>query len=188
MPQKIIFYTQVVCYPPITTCLDSFYDVRHHTNDTEFQIDFDEDVIIVLKSCGNHWFRHSLSTELQLRQGFFRLKTDMPYQQCVWIKNLSSATALYVEKGTTLSSLLSQSEIAYKLCHMKLVDLACHNEPVDMNISKSDNDKNNENDEDIDSVNNEEEEEEEKEEGEIDDDDGDEQSTNIKTYYDVDSS
>ena len=126
--QQVIYYTQTVCYTRMkdNSCLDQYYDARYYKNDQSFTIEPNEDILLVIRNCGNHWFRHALSYETRLRENktSFRLGTgNVPFQQCLWIKNSHSTKGHYVEEGTTLSAILSEPEILFKLCHVSVHDL-----------------------------------------------------------------
>lgn len=125
--QQVIYYTQTVCYTRMkdNSCLDQYYDARYYKNDQSFTIEPNEDILLVIRNCGNHWFRHALSYETRLRENktSFRITSHVPFQQCLWIKNISSTKGFYVEEHTTLSAILSEPEILFKLCHVSVHDL-----------------------------------------------------------------
>jgi len=132
------------------SCLDQYYDARYYENDVDFTIGPNEDVILIIRNCGNHWFRHALSYELKYANNRFETTSDVPHQQCLWIKNISSTTSLFVEEKTTLSSVLALAEIVFKLCHVATDDLyAYHNaNENDMEDAADDDDDNDDDDED----------------------------------------
>ena len=125
VPQQVILYTQTMCYNRMKdhSCLDQYYDARFYENQTSFNIDTNEEVIIVLRNCNQHWFRQALSYEMRFVQNRWTVTSEHPWQPCLLIRNRSETTALHVEENTTLSALLEQPEIIYKSVHIRQVDL-----------------------------------------------------------------
>jgi len=110
--QKIISFTKTVCGN-----VDDG-DARQYENKKAFTIEPGEDLIFILRHCGNSWLRGGLSFAVKKWKNQFMLRNQRPYQLCLWIRNMSSTVGMYVEEDTTLASVLMEPELIFKLCHI----------------------------------------------------------------------
>ena len=120
--QKIVHYNQDICFSRVLGNPDQYYDAKFYRSQAAFDINFNEDVIIVLRNCGDSWFRHGMTHEVKLIDGLFTFTGKCPCQLCLYICNYSGNAEIHVEAGTPLSYLLAQSEIIFKLVHIPLKD------------------------------------------------------------------
>ena len=120
--QKIVHYNQDICSSRVLGNPDQYYDAKFYRSQAAFDINFNEDVIIVLRNCGDSWFRHGMTHEVKLIDGVFTFTGKCPRQLCLYIRNYSGNAEIHVEAGTPLSYLLAQSEIIFKLVHIPLKD------------------------------------------------------------------
>ena len=159
LPQQVILYRQTQCYNRLeeNACLTQYYNAQFYENQTSFNIDPNEEVIIVLRNCGQNWFRHAMTYEMQFVENRWIVTSPHPWQACILIKNHSDRTALHVEEHSTLAALLEQTEIIHKLVHIRQIDLQLYRTQQEQSNSKEEEEEEEEEEE----VNEEEEEKEE---------------------------
>lgn len=150
MAQKLIYYNHNVCFTKKKqstldwTDLDNFYHPYFYKNNELYSISPDDDIIIVLLNCGNHWFGHGLLNKFTFSdENKFQIQTfdamDLS-RVCIWIKNVApyhpmigQAPTLHIPAGTPLSKLLNHKDIVYKLGYITLKELTKTNRVAMLN-------------------------------------------------------
>lgn len=135
--QKIVHYNQDICFGRVLGNPDQYYDAKFYRSQVAFDINPNEDVIIVLRNCGDSWFRHGMTHAVKLVDGSFAFTGKCPRQLCLYIRNYSSNAEIHVEAGTPLAYLLAQSEIIFKLVHIPLQDFNLAHGSLDSQDSDS---------------------------------------------------
>lgn len=111
--QKLVFYYRIAC----GNVGDD--DPQNYKNRQAFTIEPGETVLFIIRNCGNSWLRHGLSFALRKDgRGNFYVRRKRPYSLCLWVQNTSDKIGLFIEEGTTLTAVLAEPEIFYRLCHI----------------------------------------------------------------------
>lgn len=113
--QKIVHYNQDLCFSRTTGFPEQFFKPQYYVSAVAFEMDPQEEIIVVLQQCGDSWFRQGVAHELGLIDGKFSLVNRGPFQLCLSLRNFSDYATILVGVGTPLTRLLAQNEILYQL-------------------------------------------------------------------------
>lgn len=113
--QQVVLFGSDVCFSQITEDGDNYYSDAYYKSLSTFRIQPNEDVILILKTCGSYWFRGAVAHDLEFENDRFVLTKKPPRQIAVLVRNYSTDSYIHVEAGSRLSVLLNQPELLYKL-------------------------------------------------------------------------
>jgi hypothetical protein len=152
--QKIVHYY----YQPLSTplSLDPLRELdtaaekpwsiklHHYYTPGNYMIEPDQDIIACLVDVPR---RHApLPYAIFYDEGQFWM-TEERHRLCLWIKNISYGTSLFIDDNTRLSTVLKQPELAYRLCTIPVGNsmndeemMMINNRPADWVDHDEDND------------------------------------------------
>lgn len=113
--QKIVHYNQDICFSRMADTPDQFYCPAYYKSAIDFEMDPQEEIIVVLQQCGDAWFRQGIAHEMAVTNGKFCLANRGPFQLALTLRNFSDHATILVEEGSSLFWLLNCNEIIFKL-------------------------------------------------------------------------
>jgi len=102
---------------------DINYQPISYSATCRFILEPNQDIIILLRQCGNYWFRSGVVHEVIFDENTFKFGNNVPSQLAIWVRNYSEFGRVNVEEGSTLQHLLNLPEIIYKIVSITLEDL-----------------------------------------------------------------
>jgi len=120
MQRIIYFQCSSVC--DYLSFVEGDNDAQFYFNQRPFIIQPQEEVIIIIRNCGNHWLAHGLTYLMRNVNQHFYLMNERPYQQALLLKNSSKQFQVEVPPQTPLTTVLLVPEIYYRVVHAPVTD------------------------------------------------------------------